>query len=342
MEEHIPAPTPVYIVHPRRLWPRVLAGILFLSLAGALLVSLIANAVLVGEREKVPTGSDRLKEVLVEGEGEEKIVLVPVRGLITFAEGGTFWERESLGKQVADRLRAAGADSAVKAVVLLVDSPGGGITASDIIHQQVRDLKESGKVVVALFEDLAASGGYYVACPSDWIVAHPTTVTGSIGVIIQTLNLQVLMEKIGVRDVTIKRGEEKDLLSPFRELTGAERQMLQGVIDEMYSRFLDVVAEGRGLDREELEVVAGGSIFTGTQALENGLVDEIGYRDSAIRRARELAGLEEATVIEYRREYSLFDLFRSRLGRGLTGTAGLDFSEIFKPATPRLLYLWTL
>ncbi len=342
MEERIPPSAPVYIVRQRSVWPKVVIWILFASLSSALLISLIANAVLIRGREGASAGQERFTEVIVEGEGEEKIVLVPVRGLITFGEGGSFWERESMGEQVADRLRAAGDDPTVKAVVLLIDSPGGGITASDIIYQGVRELAESGKAVVALFEDLAASGGYYVACPSDWIVAHPTTVTGSIGVIIQTLNLEALMKKIGVKDVTIKRGEEKDVLSPFRDLTPAEREMLEGVIDEMYNRFLDVVAEGRGFDEDRLAAVAGGSIFTGTQALDLGLVDEIGYRDTAIDRARELAGLEEATVIEYRRVYSFFDLFRGRLDRGRPGPAGLDFSDLFKPPTPRLLYLWTL
>lgn len=342
MEERIPPSTPVYIVRQRSVWPKVVVWILFISLSSALLISLIANAVLVQSREKVAADRVRFTEVILEGEGEEKIVLIPVRGLITFARERSIWERESLGEQVVDRLRAAGEDPAVKAVVLLIDSPGGGITASDIICQRVRELAESGKVVVALFEDLAASGGYYVACPSDWIVAHPTTITGSIGVIIQTLNLEELMAKIGVRDVTIKRGEEKDILSPFRDLTPAEREMLQGVIDEMYDRFLDVVAEGRGFDEERLAAVAGGSIFTGTQALDLGLVDEIGYRDSAIDRARELAGLEEATVLEYQRVYSFFDLFRGRLDRSLAGAAGLDFSDLLKPSTPRLLYLWTL
>lgn len=344
MGERMPPNEPVYIVRKKSLWPKVLVGILFISLAGALLVSLIANAVLIRGRagDTIGADSDRFSEVVVEGEGAAKIVLVPIRGLITFSEEQSFWQRESMGKQAVERLQAAGEDPEVKAVVLLIDSPGGGITASDIIHHQVKELAESGKVVVAAFEDMAASGGYYVACPADWIVAHPTTITGSIGVIMRTLNLEELMAKIGVRDVTIKRGEEKDILSPFRDLTAAEREMLQGLIDEMYQRFLEVVSDGRGLEGDRLEAVVGGAIFTGPQALDNDLVDEIGYRETAIARARELAGLTEATVIEYRRVYSLFDLFRSRLDRGLSPVIGVDFSTLFKPATPQLLYLWTL
>lgn len=345
MEERLPPNAPVYVVRSKKkVWPKVLLWILFTGLAGGLLVSLIANAVLVQSlaREPARARRERFTEVVVGGQGRDKIVLVPVRGLITFSDPRSIWERESLGKQVVERLRAAGEDPSVRAVVLLIDSPGGGITASDIIYHRVKELAGSGKVVVALLEDLAASGGYYVACPSDWIVAHPTTITGSIGVIIQTLNLEVLMEKIGVREVTIKRGEEKDILSPFRDLTPPEREMLEGVIDEMYRRFLDVVAEGRRLEGDRLEAVAGGAIFTGTQALDYDLVDEIGYRETAVARARELAGIEEATVIEYQRVYSFFDIFRNRLDRGLSPAAGFDFQELFQPQTPRLLYLWTL
>ncbi len=345
MKERLPPNAPVYVVRKeKKIWPKVLLWILFTGLAGGLLISLIANAVLVQSlsREPARTRRERFTEVVVGGVGEDKIVLVPVRGLITFSAPPSIWERESLGKQVVERLRAAAEDPAVKAVVLQIDSPGGGITASDIIYHRVKELSESGKVVVAALEDLAASGGYYVACPSDWIVAHPTTITGSIGVMIQTFNLEDLMEKIGVRDVTIKRGEEKDVLSPFRDLTPSEREMLEGVIDEMYQRFLDVVAEGRDLDDDRLEAVADGRIFTGTQALDHDLVDEIGYRETAIARARELAGIEEATVIEYRRVYSFFDLFRGRLDRGWSPAAGFDFQELFQPRTPRLLYLWTL
>ncbi|MFH1039223.1 MAG: signal peptide peptidase SppA [PVC group bacterium] len=335
----------MYVRKRRSVWPWIIAGALVVVLGGSLLISLAANVFLIrgaAEKASVKVGHDRFSEVVVEGEGADKIVLIPVEGFITFSDSQGFWKKESMGEQAVERLRAAQEDPAVKAVVLQIDSPGGGITASDIICHRVKELQKSGKKVVAVLGDLAASGGYYVAAPADCIVAHPTTVTGSIGVIIQSLNMEGLLGKIGVRDVTIKRGEEKDILSPFRELTPEERTMLQGVVDEMYERFLDVVSEGRGMDREQLEEVSGGAIFTGTQALANGLVDEIGYRDLAIDRARRLAGLETATVIEYRRVYSLFDLFRGRLFRIPDAPAGFDFRQFFQPQTPRLLYLWTI
>ncbi len=336
---------PVYVQKRRSVWPWVVAGCLIVILGGGLLISLAANVFLIrGKAAKaaVKVGQDRFSEVVVEGEGDDKIVMIPVEGLITFSGSQSFWERESMGKQVAERLRSAKEDPSVKAVVLQIDSPGGGITASDVIYHRVKELQAAGKKVVASLGDLAASGGYYVASPADCIIAHPTTITGSIGVIIQSLNMEGLMGKIGIRDVTIKRGEEKDMLSPFRDLTPAERAMLQGVVDEMYERFRDVVAEGRGMDREQLDEVSGGAIFTGTQALDNGLVDEIGYREQAIDKAKELAGLGSATVIEYQKVYSLFDLFRGRLSRALDPSGGFDFKEFFQPRTPRLLYLWTI
>ena len=220
---------PVYLRDKRRIWPRVLGVLFVIGLAGALLVSLIFNAVLVSAKRTRTVGNGfSFTEELIEGVGEKKIVIIPVQGLITFSAGKSFWPTESMGNKVVDRLRAAEKDEAVAAVILQIDSPGGGITASDIIHRQVKIFQESGKKVVAALADMATSGGYYIAAPADRIVAHPTTVTGSIGVIIQTFNLEGLMNKIGLKDVTIKSGEQKDLLSPFRDLTPAERKMLRG------------------------------------------------------------------------------------------------------------------
>ena len=335
----------VYVLKKRTAWPLVIAGILIVTMGVGLLVSLAANVALIGGKTgkgEVTVGQDRFSEVVLEGEGDDKIVIIPVKGFITFADTRSFLERESMGKQVEERLLAAQDDPSVKAVILDIDTPGGSITASDILYHRVKEIQAAGKIVVAGFGDLAASGGYYLACPADYIVAHPTTITGSIGVIIQSLNLEGLMSKIGIKDVTVKRGEEKDFLSPFREMTPEEREMLQGVVDEMYERFLSVVAEGRDFSRKEIDMIAGGRIFTGPQALANGLVDEIGYQDTAIEMARELADLEEATVIEYEKEYSFFDLFRGRVSRIFDPLPGFAIQQLFKPQPPEILYLWAL
>jgi protease IV len=345
MNQIIQPNKPIYLLKKRSAWPWIIAGILIMTLGVGLLISLATNIVLMGGRDETGTvqvGQDRFSEVVMEGKGADKIVIIPVKGFITFADPQSFLEKESMGQQVEDRLLATRDDPAVKAVILKIDSPGGSITASDIIYHRVKELQDSGKIVVANFGDLAASGGYYLACSADYIVAHPTTITGSIGVIIQSLNLKGLMSKIGIKDVTVKRGEEKDFLSPFREMTPEERDMLQGVVDEMYERFLSLVAEGRNLSREELDSVAGGRIFTGTQALANGLVDEIGYQETAIEMARELADLEEATVIEYKKEYSFFDLFHSRVSRIFEPSPGFAIEQFFKRQPPEILYLWAL
>ena len=197
-------------------------------------------------------------------------------------------------------------------------------------------------MVVALLEDLAASGGYYICAPADLIIAHPTTVTGSIGVIIQSFNLEGLMEKIGLKDVTIKSGEQKDVLSPFRDLTPEEREMLQGVVDEMYERFVSIVAEGREMSPEEVRPLADGRIFTGPRARELGLVDMIGYRGDAIAEAQRLAELEEARIIEYKSPPTLWDIFGARLPKTPDPSARLDLETLFGPDTPRLMYLWAL
>lgn len=326
----------------RLVWPWVLFGLIFLFLLGFLLLSLGFNAVLLKGRQAVEGESSirrTFSEIFLEGSGEDKIVLVPIRGLITFANPESIFLKESKADLILDKLRAARDDPAVKAVILSIDSPGGGITASDVIYHQVLLLRESGKKVVALLGDLAASGGYYVACPADRIMAAPTTVTGSIGVIIQTFNVEGLMAKLGMKDVTIKAGKEKDLLSPFRSLTPEEKENVQAVVDELFLRFKKIVAVNRHLNKAEVDKIAGGKIFTAARARELGLVDELGYRGDAIKLSRELAGLEEARVIEYRRGLSLLDFLRGRFGRG---ASPLNVSQIFQPRSPRLMYLWTI
>lgn len=345
MNQVIQPNQPIYILKKRSAWPWIIAGILIVTLGVGLLISLAANVALIGGKAEIGSavaGQHRFLEVVVEGEGDDKIVIIPVNGFITFSDRQSFWDRESMGKQVEARLLAAQDDPAVKAIILKIDTPGGSITASDIIYHRVKEIQAAGKIVVADFGDLAASGGYYLASSADCIVAHPTTITGSIGVIIQSLNLEGLMSKIGIKDVTVKRGAEKDFLSPFREMTLEEREMLQGVVDEMYERFLSVVAEGRNFSQDELDMVAGGRIFTGTQALANGLVDEIGYQETAIEMARELAGLKAAMVIEYEKEYSFFDLFLGRVSRISDPSSGFAIQQLFKPQTPEILYLWAL
>jgi len=200
--------------------------------------------------------------------------------------------------RIVRQLRQANDNPRIKAVVLRVDSPGGGVVASDEIYRQV---KEMTKPVVVSMGTLAASGGYYFSAPADEIWANRHTLTGSIGVIIQFVNIEGFMEKDGVGATTIKSGVNKDTGSVYRTPTGDKIAIWQGIIDEAYGIFVQIVAEGRGLDEATVRELADGRVYTGQQAQELGLVDKLGNLKDAINRAGELGGIEgEPNVIDYR------------------------------------------
>ncbi|MEA3346502.1 MAG: signal peptide peptidase SppA [Candidatus Auribacterota bacterium] len=280
-------------------------------------------------------------EIYVSGSGSKKIVLIPLRGLI-MDSGESPWRRMNVVREVSEKLRKAGKDESVAAVILQVDSPGGGVTASDILADKVRKFRDSGKIIVVSMEDLAASGAYYVSAPSNYIMAHPTTITGSIGVLMQGFNIQGLLEKVGVEDVTFKSGVMKDILSPAREMTEEERKVIQRVVDYMYRRFISVVAEGRNLSLEQVEAIADARIFTSDEAVLLGLVDSIGFIDDTIEVTKKLAELEEARIIRYKTESTLSELLLMRIGQinPLAEVMNSKFSEVFSSGGFRLMYLW--
>lgn len=225
----------------------------------------------------------------------DKVAVISLSGPIADGEGGGLMASGGITpKFVRTQLDRARSDFSVKAIVLKVDSPGGSVGASQEIAQEIR---ETEKPVVVFMGDMAASGGYYISAPADKIVAKEGTLTGSIGVISQFMDLSGLYEKLGIKTETIKSGEHKDMFS--RELTEKERGSWQALSDELYGQFIEEVAEGRNLDVEEVKKLATGELFSGTQAKKLGLVDELGgYRD-AIDLAAELAGIEEPVVEEY-------------------------------------------
>jgi len=194
-------------------------------------------------------------------------------------------------RDLVDTVEHYGRDSRVKALVLRVDSPGGGVVPSQELYDALQAFKQSGKKVVTSMGTVAASGGYYVAAASDLIVANPGTLTGSIGVIMSLANVQKLMDKLGIAAVTITAGAHKDMGSPFRDLTPEERALLQQVMDDIHNQFIQAVADGRGRPVKEITALADGRVFTGRQAVDVGLVDELGDLKQAIRRAGELAGI---------------------------------------------------
>jgi len=249
-------------------------------------------------------GVQPLVEKVVGGKGAGKVLLVDISGVISDDDAKNLIGLETspnITARIKEELTIASSDDDVKAVVLRINSPGGSVTTCDIISHEIKEFKKKRKVpVVAELMDVAASGGYYIAASADRIIAHPTTVTGSIGVIAYNVNASGLMQKIGVTDQTIKSGGKKDIGSPLRPMTEEERKILLSVINGMYDRFIDVVLEGRkGLDREALLKLADGRIYSAPQALDLKLVDSIGYLDDAIEEAKREAGLKEARVVTY-------------------------------------------
>ncbi len=326
------------------IWRWLLVGLL-----GALLVlSVMMNILLMGavavsgssRRAGKGEGEDefpRLREKVSFGSGRVKAVHIVIRGMIVRERGEGFLAPEyDRTESILRQIRAAANDEDVLAIILDVDSPGGAISPTDEIYRQLERFKTSapGRRVVVLMRDVAASGGYFISMAGDWLIAEPTAVVGSIGVILQSLNWTELSDRIGVHDTTIKSGRYKDLLNPFRKPQDEELEMLQGVVDGLYEYFLGVVSNGRHIAPEELRPLADGRVFSAIQAKEKGLIDEIGYWDDAMRRTKELLGVEHLKVVRY------------ESATGLAGwLARLEGSlQLRLPAggVPRLMYLWKI
>lgn len=269
-----------------------------------LLLALSAVLAGCGARSSFFGGPDPFGEETVFGQGRDKAVLINVTGVIdNRAKSGLFRERPGMVQEVVAQLRLAAEDPDVKAVIVGIDSPGGGVTASDVLyHELMRHRERTGQKVVALMLDTAASGGYYTALAADRIVAHPSTVTGSIGVIFLRPEVAGLMDKVGVRAVVAKSGEHKDMGSPFREGTDEERALFQSIIADMNGRFQGLVHERRPASHGREAQFADARILTARQALAAGLVDRIGYFEDALAEAASLTGAADLRVVTYRRD----------------------------------------
>lgn len=229
----------------------------------------------------------------------DKVAVLPVTGLIADSEG------------TIEQLKKFAKDDSVKAIVLRINTPGGGVGPSQEIHEEVKKLRGK-KVVVASLGALAASGGYYIACAAQKIYANPGTITGSIGVIMQFVNVKDLIEKIGLKGMVVKSGAFKDIGSPLREMNPQERELLQGVIDNVHSQFIAAVAEGRKMERDSVAKIADGRIFSGEQAKSLGLVDALGNLEDAVTEAGKLAKIEgEPRVISPpKKKLSILELLK--------------------------------
>ncbi len=240
-------------------------------------------------------------------DGAGTIAIVSVTGAI--GGRGSALHGDGTLEFVSQQLRAAGNDKNVKAVILQVDSPGGGLSASDQIHHEIELLKEKGLPVLAWAGGMMASGGYYISVAADEIMASPTATLGSIGVIMRYFQVQEMLGKIGVSVNPITSGPHKDIGSPFREMTPEEEKILQKYVDISYQRFVEIVAKGRKIAADRVSEIADGRIFGPDQAKSDGLIDSIGYIEDAIAWLEKKVGEEEMRVIGYKKVVSLSELF---------------------------------
>ncbi|ACC97600.1 Signal peptide peptidase SppA, 36K type [Elusimicrobium minutum Pei191] len=269
--------------------------------------------------------------------GETGVAVIRIRGVITEPQASSW--RDQSASSIARRIRTTADKDNVKAIIIDINSPGGTVAAVQDIYNAILYARQvKNKKVVALFRDVSASGGYYIAVACDKIVAQPGTLTGSIGVIFQTGNFEGLMNKIGVSFSTIKSGQHKDIGSPYRKMTEEERTLLQELIDDSYNQFLDVVKTGRpNMNPVELKVYADGRIFTGRKAFSIGLIDALGGEEEALKIAGELADIKDPKIISNRP--TTFREWLSSLDPEMSSKT-LD-RQIEAISSPKVAYLWT-
>ncbi len=301
-------------------------------LAMSVLANILLFVVLIGVVAVFATGQRGVftEEVIKEGPRTAKIAVIDVEGIIDDKQARDVWSQ----------LKSARKDKWVKGLIIRVNSPGGLVSSSDQIYNELLKYRsETGKPVVAFMRGIAASGGYYTSVGCDKIIAEPTVITGSVGVIMGYLVLQELLEeKLGIQPIIEKSGLKKDWPSSFQMPTEEQRQYLQDkLIKPAYERFVQVVADGRGeLSLDEVKALADGSIYSTAEALEEKMIDGIGYIDDAIEMVLAMAEIEKAQVVEYRKPFSFSDFITSRGKNAL----GIDREALYELASPRLLYLW--
>ena len=280
----------------------------------------------------------------------DRVLLIGIDGILTDGpDTGGMLSSPSTIIPLKDALKQAEKDDSIRAVVVRVNSPGGGVTASDVIYEELRRFKKkTGKKILFIMMDIAASGGYYIAMAGDRVMAHPTSVTGSIGVIAKFPAIEGLGSKIGLDMRVIKSGAHKDIGSMWRRFSNEERAILQKTIDEMYERFVKVVDEGRPkLTTDEVRRLADGRIYTAEQAKAAGLIDEIGYIPDAFEAAKKLAGISDAALVTYREPYDYAGHYYAESGASPSARQGsqinllnLDLGQSLAGGLSPFHYLW--
>jgi protease IV len=309
---------------------------LFLALCASVIVNVFLAITVLG---RVSSGGAReepltkFREIVVQRGGRsvsDRIAVIVMRGLISSSVPGT--ASDNMVDDLRIALQQAREDDRVKGVVLEVDSPGGEVTASDVIYNAVVKTR-ARKPVVVYMDSLAASGGYYVSCGGKYLMANDTTITGSIGVIIQTLNYEQLFNKVGLASVVFKSGKFKDLLNGARPMTPEEREFVQNFVMKTYDKFLGIVAKERNLSADGLRYsIADGRILSGKEALDNKLIDGVGQIEDAYAKAKQLGGAPEATIVRYAAPFSLGRFLRAL---GETNQSKLQI-ELPKQLLPQL------
>ena len=291
-----------------------------------------------------------LLEHVIEGSGQPKILMLNISGFISERERGgsilSLKKRPSLVVMVREALQKAEKDNKIAGIILKINSPGGTVTASDIVYHEIIKFKKKRKIpVYACITGIGTSGGYYIAAAADDITAHPTAITGSIGVIALKFNAEALLGKIGIENETIKSGDKKDIFSPFRPITFEEREILQEIIDHLHNRFVDSIFIQRKdlLTKDQIYKLGDGRIYTAEQALDSKLIDHIGYLDDTVERMKKSLDIDKARIITYHRSgeypgtiYSAYPSDNSTI-LGLMGGRINGFSPL---SGVEFLYLW--
>lgn len=334
-----PAPSPAPEPHPehpagaRRVKRRLmfaLVGLYAASVAAACVILLRGQPAATAQAKKGKPGEKEEAGGLLSGLSEGQYVgWLPIHGTIMNSDSSSPWEDSGVA-QWSRRLNEMAKDKEIKAIVLDINSPGGSVGAVQELYSQIeRVRKEKGIPVVALFDDVAASGGYYIASACDRIVAHPGTLTGSIGVIFDVTNLQGLFQKVGFKMDPIKSGKFKDIGSPARPMTPEERALLQAVIMDAYGQFTEAVSQGRNIPLEQVKKLADGRIFSGDQALANHLVDQLGDSTDAIALAGKLGGIPGKPKVKRESEKfgNLLEMLDSKLSDALIPGAAARLAD---------------
>ena len=319
------------------------------SLIWLMLISIILIATGCAAPRIILFGDDSipLKEYTLKGTGKGKVLMIPIEGTISDETRREFLTtKPGMVQEIVSQLAKAEKDPGVAAVVLKIDSIGGSVTASDLLYHEIASFKtRTDKKIVVAMMNVAASGGYYIALPADLISAHPTTLTGSIGVLFSQPRVYGLMGKIGVEVDVNKSGRNKDMGSPFRASTAEEKKIIQGLTDRLGQRFLDLVKKHRKLDKQKLSQIATARVYLADDAQRLGLVDKVGYLSAAIAEAKKLGGLSpDAKVVVYRRmKFPDDNLYNTRITRA--GGASPSLIDIGLPASEMNLrtgfyYMW--